>query len=414
VKFRLNLRLNTALKRAPNAGIGGPSPSLEAVTNTDAWLIFAVGFGLGAVIVGGSVLRIRRNVLDKFEQAQSLSDGAAELLEVLSAAALVLNPANLAVRATQGALAFGILQNRTLTSPDLVELVNKTRESNTIEALDVELTTGLSKDKVYITARAANIGDGNVLLIVDDRTESKRLDETRRDFIANISHELKTPIGAISLLAEALADAAEDPEAVAKFSKSLRKESKRLSGLIKDVIQLSRIQSAEIVTNAEIVDLSTVVMEAVDRNSFRAENRGLKISYDAPEGVEVVGDPEMLTVAVKNLIENAIIYSDEGASVGVGLRSVDNVAEITVTDSGIGIANSDQGRIFERFYRVDPSRSRKTGGTGLGLAIVKHVALSHNGEVKLFSKPGVGSTFTLRIPRADKNIVVSESERNAS
>lgn len=377
-------------------------------------MIFALGFGLGAVIVGGSVLRIRRNVLEKFEQAQSLSDGAAELLEVLSAAALVLNPANLAVRATQGALAFGLLQNRTLTSNDLVELVNKTRESNTIEALDTELTIGLSKDKVYITARAANIGDGNVLLIVDDRTEAKRLDDTRRDFIANISHELKTPIGAISLLAEALADAADDPEAVAKFSKSLGKESKRLSGLIKDVIQLSRIQSAEVVTNAEIVDLSTVVMEAVDRNSYRAENRGLKISYDAPEGIEVVGDPEMLTVAVKNLIENAIIYSDEGASVGVGLRSVDNVAEITVTDSGIGIANAEQGRIFERFYRVDPSRSRKTGGTGLGLAIVKHVALSHNGEVKLFSKTGVGSTFTLRIPRADKNIVVSESERKAT
>lgn len=384
------------------------------MNNTDAWLIFALGFGLGAVIVGGSVLRIRRNVLEKFEQAQSLSDGAAELLEVLSAAALVLNPSNLAVRATQGALAFGLLHNRTLTSHDLVELVNKTRESNTIEALDTELTIGLSKDKVYITARAANIGDGNVLLIVDDRTEAKRLDDTRRDFIANISHELKTPIGAISLLAEALADAADDPEAVAKFSKSLGKESKRLSGLIKDVIQLSRIQSAEVVTNAEIVDLSTVVMEAVDRNSYRAENRGLKISYDAPEGIEVVGDPEMLTVAVKNLIENAIIYSDEGASVGVGLRSVDNVAEITVTDSGIGIAKAEQGRIFERFYRVDPSRSRKTGGTGLGLAIVKHVALSHNGEVKLFSKTGVGSTFTLRIPRADKNIVVSESERKAT
>lgn len=414
MKFSLNLRLNTEPNSIADVCRSQPSPSLESVNNADAWLIFALGFGLGAVIVGGSVLRIRRNVLDKFEQAQSLSDGAAELLEVLSAAALVLNPSNLAVRATQGALAFGLLQNRTLTSQDLVELVNRTRDSSAIEALDVELTTGLSKDKVYITARAANIGDGNVLLIVEDRTESKRLDETRRDFIANISHELKTPIGAISLLAEALADASEDPEAVAKFSKSLRKESKRLSGLIKDVIQLSRIQSAEVVTNAEIVDLSTVVMEAVDRNSFRAENRGLKISYEAPEGIEVVGDPEMLTVAVKNLIENAIIYSDEGASVGVGLRSVDNVAEITVTDSGIGIANSEQGRIFERFYRVDPSRSRKTGGTGLGLAIVKHVALSHNGEVKLFSKTGVGSTFTLRIPRADKNIVVSESERKAS
>lgn len=414
MKFSLNRHLNNARNQNGVTCDRLPSPSLENVNNTDAWLIFALGFGLGALIIGGSVLRIRRNVLDKFEQAQSLSDGAAELLEVLSAAALVLNARNLAVRATQGALAFGLLNNRHLVSQDLVELVNRTRISNGIEALDTELTIGLSKDKVYITARAASIGDGNVLLIVEDRTESKRLDETRRDFIANISHELKTPIGAISLLSEALADAASDPEAVAKFSKRLRKESKRLSGLIKDIIQLSRIQSAEVVTNAEIVDLSTVVMEAVDRNSFRAENRGLKITYDAPEGIEVVGDPEMLTVAVKNLIENAIIYSDEGASVGVGLRSVDNIAEIAITDSGIGIAKSEHGRIFERFYRVDPSRSRKTGGTGLGLAIVKHVAMSHNGEVTLFSKTGVGSTFTLRLPIADKNIVVSESERKAS
>lgn len=414
MKFSLNRHLNNARNQNGVTCDRLPSPSLENVNNTDAWLIFALGFGLGALIIGGSVLRIRRNVLDKFEQAQSLSDGAAELLEVLSAAALVLNARNLAVRATQGALAFGLLNNRHLVSQDLVELVNRTRISNGIEALDTELTIGLSKDKVYITARAASIGDGNVLLIVEDRTESKRLDDTRRDFIANISHELKTPIGAISLLSEALADAASDPEAVAKFSKRLRKESKRLSGLIKDIIQLSRIQSAEVVTNAEIVDLSTVVMEAVDRNSFRAENRGLKITYDAPEGIEVVGDPEMLTVAVKNLIENAIIYSDEGASVGVGLRSVDNIAEIAITDSGIGIAKSEHGRIFERFYRVDPSRSRKTGGTGLGLAIVKHVAMSHNGEVTLFSKTGVGSTFTLRLPIADKNIVVSESERKAS
>jgi two-component system sensor histidine kinase SenX3 len=256
------------------------------------------------------------------------------------------------------------------------------------------------------------LSDSNVLLVVEDNTESKRLDDTRRDFITNISHELKTPIGAISLLAEALVDASDDPAAVEKFSKSLRKESKRLTNLIKDVVQLSRIQSAEVVANAEVVDLSTVVMEALDRNSYRAEARNVKMTYDAPEGVEVIGDPEMLTVAVKNLIENAILYSEEGAPVGVGLRQVDDVAEITVTDSGLGIPLEDQTRIFERFYRVDPSRSRSTGGTGLGLAIVKHVAATHNGEVKLFSKPGVGSTFTLRIPLADKNVIEQDSDRS--
>jgi two-component system sensor histidine kinase SenX3 len=322
-----------------------------------------------------------------------------------------MNQNNLAVRATSGAQAYGLLRDRSLVHDELEELVDKARQSNAIEALDAELQTGLRKQVVFFSARATNVGDGNVLLILEDRTEAKRLDDTRRDFIANISHELKTPIGAISLLAETIADAKDDPAAVEKFSKSLSRESKRLTSLIKDVIQLSRFQSTDLIGKAELVDLSTVVSEAVERNSFKAEQRQIKISFEAPEGIEVFGDAEMLTVAVKNLIENAISYSDEGSTVGVGIKQSNGIGAVSVSDTGVGLSADDQKRVFERFYRVDPSRSRNTGGTGLGLSIVKHVALTHQGEVRVFSKPGVGSTFTLRLPLADTNIVVSETER---
>jgi two-component system sensor histidine kinase SenX3 len=280
-----------------------------------------------------------------------------------------------------------------------------------MESLDTELVTGLRQKLGFFSARAVAMGDGNVLLVIEDRTEAKRLDDTRRDFIANISHELKTPIGAISLLSETIAGASDDPAAVAKFTKSLSREAKRLSNLVKDIIQLSRFQSVELVGKADLVDLSTVVSDAVERNQVRAESRNININFDAPEGVEVFGDAEMLTVAIKNLIENAVNYSDEGSTVGVGIRESHGVAAISVTDAGIGLNEEDQNRVFERFYRVDPSRSRDTGGTGLGLAIVKHVAISHQGEIRVFSKPGVGSTFTLRLPLADTKIVVSDTER---
>ncbi len=149
-----------------------------------------------------------------------------------------------------------------------------------------------------------------------------------------------------------------------------------------------------------MVELHEVVTEAVELNRHAAERRNVRIAVDAPEEIFVVGDQGMLVTAVRNLIENAITYSDDNAQVGVGLTVSDAIAEIAVTDSGVGIPAAEQDRIFERFYRVDPSRSRQTGGTGLGLSIVKHVAHNHRGEVSLFSKPGVGSTFTLRIPTA--------------
>jgi two-component system sensor histidine kinase SenX3 len=226
------------------------------------------------------------------------------------------------------------------------------------------------------------------------------LDKTRRDFIENISHELKTPIGAIALLSEAIQEAGDDRKAVMKFAASLNKEANRLTFLVQDIIKLSRLQSEEVIADAELVSLNEVLSEAIDRNEQLAARRKVRLVSEQPAALEVFGNKEMLITAVRNLIENAISYSDPGTSVGIGCSAKGPIAEIAVTDSGSGISPEHQERIFERFYRADPSRSRETGGTGLGLSIVKHVAKSHRGEVKLFSQVGVGSTFTLRIPLA--------------
>jgi two-component system sensor histidine kinase SenX3 len=171
-----------------------------------------------------------------------------------------------------------------------------------------------------------------------------------------------------------------------------------LANLVQELIQLSKVQGARVGENSTEVDLAAVITDAVDRNLLIAQQRNIRVVSSAEPGTVVLGDYEMLVTAVRNLIENAIVYSNPASQVGIGLKVIDGVAEISVTDSGLGISEADQKRIFERFYRVDPSRSRETGGTGLGLSIVKHVAANHGGEVKLFSQPGVGSTFTLRLP----------------
>jgi two-component system sensor histidine kinase SenX3 len=329
------------------------------------------------------------------KQAQ---ETVADLLDVLATAGLLLDSSDFVIRSTTGAQALGLLNNRTLAHQELRDLVRHTRETGAPFEAEVEIATGLQNDTLWVRARAAILNDGNVLLTVEDETESQRLEETRRDFVANISHELKTPIGAISLLSEALMDSSDDQEMVKKFSADLFRESKRLAGLVQDIIQLSRLQSADLLKIASLVDLSGVIVDAVERNQVLAERRGITLSWDAPQGYQVLGDSEMLTMAVKNLIENAILYSDKGGQVGVGLREDDGLAQISVTDTGVGIDPEHIERIFERFYRADPSRSRETGGTGLGLAIVKHVAQNHRGDIQVFSKPGFGSTFTLRLP----------------
>ena len=329
------------------------------------------------------------------KQAQ---ETVADLLDVLATAGLLLDSSDVVIRSTTGAQALGLLNNRTLAHDELRNLVRHTRSTGAPYEAEVEISTGLQNETIWVRARAAVLSDGNVLLTVEDETEAQRLEETRRDFVANISHELKTPIGAISLLSEALMDSSDDQVMVKKFSGDLNRESKRLAMLVQDIIQLSRLQSSDPLKSASLVDLAGVIADAVERNQVLAERRGITLSWDAQQGTQILGNSEMLTMAVKNLNENAILYSDEGAQVGVGLREDEGIAQISVTDTGVGIDPEHIERIFERFYRADPSRSRETGGTGLGLAIVKHVAQNHRGDVQVFSKPGFGSTFTLRLP----------------
>jgi two-component system sensor histidine kinase SenX3 len=359
-----------------------------------------VGAALALVLTRGN----RKKQLEDIEAERAIPEGAVEILDLLASAGVIINGSNTVVRATNGALALGLVQNRLLIHSELVRLVELVRGTGKNHAIEAELSTGLRGETIWVQARAARMDNNNVMLLVEDRTEAKRLEETRRDFVANISHELKTPIGAIGLLAEALQTGKDDPELVNKFAGNLYKESRRLGSLVKEIIQLSRLQSAELSKTGELVDLEGVVKESVERNQVISEAKRISIDVDAPSGIVVYGDHEMLTMAVKNLIENAILYSEPDSSVGIGLRAIDGVAEIAVTDHGVGIAPEDQERIFERFYRVDPSRSRETGGTGLGLSIVKHVASNHRGEIKLFSQVGLGSTFTLRLPLADTDI----------
>jgi two-component system sensor histidine kinase SenX3 len=245
--------------------------------------------------------------------------------------------------------------------------------------------------------------DGLILLLAEDQTESRRVEEVRRDFVANISHELKTPVGALALLAETMEEAADDPEAVRRFASRMRQEASRLTYLVQDLITLSRIQAAEPVPDPNPVDLGAVVAEVLDRCRMKASARGIELAESCDEGLAVLGDEDLLVTALRNLVENAVAYSPEKTRVVVSAtRDGVNAAQISIADQGIGIPERDLERIFERFYRVDPARSRATGGTGLGLAIVKHVVAAHGGKVTVWSKEGVGSTFTLRLPAIRK------------
>ena len=231
-----------------------------------------------------------------------------------------------------------------------------------------------------------------------DESEAVRLEATRRDFVANVSHELKTPVGALALLAEAVLDAADEPAEVRRFSAKIVREATRLGTLVSELIALSRLQGAERLPELAPVDVDEVVAEALGRSALVAESTGIDITTDGPSDLVVDGDRTLLVTALSNLIDNAVAYSSPGSPVSISRRHTDGYAEIAVTDRGIGIAHEHQQRVFERFFRADPARSRATGGTGLGLAIVKHVAANHGGEVRLWSKPGTGSTFTLRLP----------------
>jgi len=236
------------------------------------------------------------------------------------------------------------------------------------------------------------------VVFVHDQSDYARMEATRRDFVANVSHELKTPVGAMALLAEALLASADDSETVRRFAEKVLIEANRLGDMVAELIELSRLQGAERLPNVTDVDVDTVVSEAISRHKVAAENAHIEVRTDAPSGLRVLGDQTLLVTALANLVSNAIAYSPPGSPVSISRRCRGDNIEIAVTDRGIGIALEDQERVFERFFRGDKARSRATGGSGLGLAIVKHVAANHNGSIGVWSKPGTGSTFTLSIP----------------
>jgi two-component system sensor histidine kinase SenX3 len=336
-----------------------------------------------------------------------LPAGIASVLSVLSSSAVVLDSEDRVLRASAAARSFGLVKGDKLLVGELLALARQVRRDGEIREGEIEVSGHRQDDRTTSFAvRVAPLGapltasnGGLVLVLAEDQTESRRVEEVRRDFVANVSHELKTPVGALALLAETVEDAADDPEAVRRFAGRMRYEAARLTSLVKDLITLSRIQAAEPVPDPVPVGLDAVVTEALDRCRMKAGARGIELADDTESGLSVLGDEDLLVTALRNLLDNAVDYSPDHTRVLVTLRRAgEATVEMSVADQGIGIPERDRERIFERFYRVDPARSRATGGTGLGLAIVKHVTAAHGGNVTVWSKVGAGSTFTLRLP----------------
>ena len=368
-----------------------------------AIVALVVGLGIGALLVWAT-LRTRpaepSPIVDIAEPVVPV--GVAEVLRVLPAAGVVVGAHGKVLDANVTAKSLGLVRGSRISVPELLQLVRSVHRRGDARTVDFQISRGARAGLTYLTARVAPLDENLILILADDRTAARRIEETRRDFVANISHELKTPIGAISLLAEAVEDAADDPAAVRKFASRMGIESARLTDLVAQIIELSRLQSDDPLDDPEIVEIDEVLTDAVERRRMDAELRQITVAVAGAAGTRVLGNSRQLGAAVGNLVENAIVYSDTGARVVVAAhvqaRRDDDYVEITVSDNGIGIPAAELDRIFERFYRVDYARSRANGGTGLGLAIVKHIAAIHGGDVTVWSQVGQGSTFTIRIP----------------
>jgi two-component system, OmpR family, sensor histidine kinase SenX3 len=378
-----------------------------------------VGLGIG-VLLAWAVFRTRREepstTIDVAEPV--VPAGVTEVLEVLPSSGVVVGSHDEVLLATATARAVGVVRGNQIALPELLQLVRLVRREDKGRTVDLQISRGSRIASKYLTAHVAPLGEALILVLADDQTAARRIEETRRDFVANISHELKTPIGAIALLAEAAEDAADDPAAVRKFASRMGIESARLTDLVGQIIELSRLQADDPLADPEIVDIDDVLVDAVERRRMDAERHRITLTVAGTAGTRVLGSARQLGVAVGNLIENAMVYSDPGARVAVAThvqaRSDDDYVEITVSDNGIGIPAAELDRIFERFYRVDYARSRANGGSGLGLAIVKHIAAIHGGDVTVWSQVGQGSTFTIRIPAHLHQVAPSLQEHGIS
>ena len=371
---------------------------------TTQGLLFAL---LGAVLVGGVLLAWyvseRQHTRIPPTDAPVVPPEVTTVLSVLRSSAVVVDEEDRVLKASAPAYALGLVRNNEMVDAELAELVRQVRRDGQIRETELVIARTPSSPARHVTARVAPLGSRLVLALVEDRTRERRVEAIRRDFVANVSHELKTPVGAIRLLAEAVQDAADDPEAVERFAGRMLTESERLVRLVQQVIELSRLQGDDSLDQPVPVAIDDVVATAVDTSTIDAQARSINVVASGEQGLKVLGNREQITVAVSNLVANAVNYSPERSSVLIAARAVENdMVEISVTDQGIGIPSTEIDRIFERFYRVDPARHRSTGGTGLGLSIVKHVAATHGGDIRVWSVEGQGSTFTLSLPRKNQ------------
>lgn len=358
----------------------------------------AIGVGLSLLVAWAYRARARAEE----ETSMAIPQGITDVLGSMDDAACVVDVSGLVLATSRAATRFGIETGAILDNPELRQLVRGVRASGETATESMRITRGgRSLDPRLVSARASAIGARLVLLIVRDVTEQERLDQMRRDFVANTSHELKTPVGAVSLLAEAIESAADDPAQVRVFASRISAEAQRLGQLTGRIMSLSRLQAEDGLTEVTPVSIDEVIAASIEAHVVQADSAGVELARGGDRGVWVRGDAQILIEAVGNLIANAIVYSPRGSRVGVGVKADDEVVEIAVSDQGIGIAEADRERIFERFYRADEARSRRTGGTGLGLSIVKHATQRHGGEVRVWSRPGRGSTFTIRLPQID-------------
>jgi two-component system sensor histidine kinase SenX3 len=296
-------------------------------------------------------------------------------------------------------VAIGLVRGDRLVSAELADLVAQVRRDGQIREAEFEMERRSGPPRT-VTARIAPLSSRLVLALLEDRTQERRVEQVRRDFVANVSHELKTPVGAIRILAEAVGDASDDPVAVERFAGRMLVESDRLSRLVQQVIELSRLQGDEPLETPVLVSVDKVVAQSVETSETDATRRNIAVVTGGTPGLHVFGNAELVVAAVTNLVANAVAYSDAGSTVTVSTRAEGDMVLVSVVDQGIGIPSGELDRIFERFYRVDPARHRSTGGTGVGLSIVKHVAAIHGGDVRVWSKEGQGSTFTLALPRS--------------
>jgi two-component system sensor histidine kinase SenX3 len=358
------------------------------------------------VVAGGGVVVFgaRRRAIRARQELAASRNLLRQAMGSLQSGAVLASRDGAIALANPVATALGLVATDGSLSADVVGLLERACATGTPAEAEVAVRRGVLGEAATLLARATPLDGGLALVEASARSELRDAEQFRREFAVNVSHELKTPIGALVLLAETLEEVADEPAAVREFASKIGREATRLARLTQEIIEISRLQGADSVVEPQRVAIGAVIAEAVDAARTGAEARRITLAVSTEPDSVVMGDHAMLVNALRNLVDNAVSYSSVGGRVAVTTAVDGDVTEISVVDHGIGIALQDQERIFERFYRADPARARATGGTGLGLSIVKHIAAQHGGEVTVWSRRRVGSTFTLRLPRAQEDI----------